>query len=293
VSHPNPTNNLSSVLACPRCRQGTVAPGSGGWICSACSSGYPVIGEIPWLFPEPRQALSEWRARFGMLRQYLGSEAQAMHAAAAGGVGRATRRRLEQVAAAYEDQVRLLADLLAPLGVEQSAMNQATHRGVGTRLPLEQGLTNYYVNVQRDWSWGAEENAAALGELAVVLGGGLRGLGRTLVQGAGAGRLAYDLHQAGDAPLTVATDFNPLLLFVAREMFAGRSSCTNFPSRRADSRITPHCAAWPRRARRAPAWNSWPRTRCTRRSPMAHSIPCSRHGSSTSSVSRSRVWPRA
>ena len=65
-------------------------------------------------------------------------------------------------------------------------MNEATHRGVGTKLPLEQGLTNYYVNVQRDWSWGAEENAAGLAELAVVLGGHVRGLGRTLVQGAGA-----------------------------------------------------------------------------------------------------------
>ena len=43
------------------------------------------------------------------------------------------------------------------------------------------------------------------------------------MQGAGAGRLAYDLHAAGDAPLTVATDFNPLLLFVAREIFAGRA----------------------------------------------------------------------
>ncbi len=30
------------------------------------------------------------------------------------------------------------------------------------------------------------------------------------------------LHQAGDAPLTVATDFNPLLLAVAQAMFAGR-----------------------------------------------------------------------
>ncbi|HKU90552.1 MAG TPA: methyltransferase domain-containing protein [Steroidobacteraceae bacterium] len=216
-------DQLTALLACPRCRRGPVAPASGGWICGACSSGYPVIGEIPWLFPEPRQALAEWRARFGMLRQYLGSEAAAMHEAAAQDVGKATRRRLEQVAAAYEDQVRLLAELLAPLGLEQSAMHEATHRGVGTKLPLEQGLTNYYVNVHRDWSWGAAENAAAVGEVAVVLGGELRGLGHTLVLGAGAGRLAFDLHQGGDAPLTVATDFNPLLLFVAREMFAGRS----------------------------------------------------------------------
>ncbi|HEX6397834.1 MAG TPA: methyltransferase domain-containing protein, partial [Steroidobacteraceae bacterium] len=151
------------------------------------------------------------------------SEAAAMHDAAAADVVKSTRRRLEQVAAAYEDQVRLLADLLAPLGLEQSAMNEATHRGVGTKLPMEQGLTNYYVNVHRDWSWGAAENAAGVAEIAVVLGGELRGLGHTLVQGAGAGRVAFDLHQAGDAPLTVATDFNPLLLFVAREMFGGRS----------------------------------------------------------------------
>jgi hypothetical protein len=224
MSDPKPSlDPMSAVLACPRCHRGPVAPGQGGWICGACSSGYPVIGDIPWLFAEPRQALSEWRGRFGMLSQFLAAEAAAMHAAAEGDVTRATRRRLEHVAAAYEDQGRLLADLLAPLGLEQSAMNEATHRGVGTRLPLEQGLTNYYVNLQRDWSWGAEENAAALGELAVVLGGNLRGLGRTLVQGAGAGRLAYDLHQSGDAPLTVSTDFNPLLLFVAREMFAGRA----------------------------------------------------------------------
>ncbi|HET9862365.1 MAG TPA: class I SAM-dependent methyltransferase, partial [Steroidobacteraceae bacterium] len=132
-----------------------------------------------------------------------------------------TRQRLARLAAAHEDQARRLGVLLAPLDPGQSAIGEAVHRGLGTRLPLEQGLTNYYVNLHRDWSWGTEENAAALGELARLAQP--RGLGATLVQGAGAGRLAYDLHQAGDAALTVATDFNPLLLFVAREMFAGRS----------------------------------------------------------------------
>jgi hypothetical protein len=193
-------------------------------VCAACSSGYPVIGDVPWLFADPRQSLSEWRARFGMLKQYLASEAAAMRAGAAGApVVAATRRRLEQAAAAHDDQARRVGELLAPLKLEQGGINESSHSVIFTRLPLEQGLTNYYVNVQRDWAWGDEENAAGLAELAHVLGGELRGLGRTLVQGAGAGRLAYDLHQAGDAPLTVATDFNPLLLFVAREMFAGRT----------------------------------------------------------------------
>jgi hypothetical protein len=195
-------------------------------MCDACSSGFPVIGDIPWLFPDPRQALAEWRGRLGMLAGHLAAEAAAMRAAASGsGIVAATRRRLELVAAAHEDQIMRLRTLLAPLGLEAGAA-LATHQGLGTRLPLQQGLTNYYVNLHRDWSWGDEENARQLEEVRAALiksGCSVTGLGRTLVQGAGAGRLAYDLHVNGDAPLTVATDFNPLLLFVAREVFAGRS----------------------------------------------------------------------
>ena len=198
-------------------------------MCPACSSGFPVIGDIPWLFPEPRLALADWRSRLALLTQHLGSEAAAMRAGlAAAGLASATRRRLESVAASYDDQAARLRTLLAPLGLDAGGAAEPTHLALGTRLPIEQGLTNYYVNLHRDWSWGEEENAAALGEVAAVLDGNesdgsLAGLGRTLVQGAGAGRLAYDLHAAGDAPLTVATDFNPLLLFAARELYAGRA----------------------------------------------------------------------
>jgi uncharacterized protein YbaR (Trm112 family) len=217
-------NSLSSVLACPRCGRGPVTLQSAGWICGACSSGFPVVGEIPWLFPDPRQALAEWRGRLGLLTQHLASEAVAMRAELqAAALTAGARRRLEHVAAANTDQIERLRVLLAPLGLGQASIAEATHQGLGTRLPTEQGLTNYYVNVHRDWAWGDEENQAALQELRAVLGANLSGLGRTLVQGAGAGRLAYDLHAAGDAPLTIATDFNPLLLFAARELFAGRA----------------------------------------------------------------------
>jgi hypothetical protein len=195
-------------------------------MCAACSSGYPVVGEVPWLFPDPRQALFEWRGRLSLLTQHLASEASGMREEAkAESLPDATRRRLTHVAAANDDQVRRLHALLAPLGLEQASATEATQRALGTRLPTEQGLTNYYVNLHRDWSWGDEENAAALKEIRAALeageGDALAGLGRTLVQGAGAGRLAYDLHMAGDAPLTIATDFNPLLLFAAREILAG------------------------------------------------------------------------
>src|SRR6188768_1460926 len=216
-------NSLSSVLACPRCRRGPVTLERAGWMCGTCSSGFPVIGEVPWLFAEPREALTEWRGRLSLLAQHLATEATAMQTSLAGGeLPTGTRRRLEHVARANEDQIRRLQVLLAPLGLEQASVTEATHRGIGTRLPTEQGLTNYYVNLHRDWAWGDEENRATLEELRALLGD-LKGLGNTLVQGAGAGRLAYDLHGAGDSALTVATDFNPLLLFAARELFAGRT----------------------------------------------------------------------
>jgi len=217
-------NSLSSVLACPRCRRGPVTLERAGWMCGTCSSGFPVIGEIPWLFAEPREAVTEWRGRLSLLTQHLATEATAIQTSLAGGeLPTGARRRLEHVARANEDQIRRLQVLLAPLGLEQASMTEATHRGIGTRLPTEQGLTNYYVNLHRDWAWGDEENQAALEQLRAPLGGDLRGLGNTLVEGAGAGRLAYDLHGAGDSALTVATDFNPLLLFAARELYAGRT----------------------------------------------------------------------
>jgi hypothetical protein len=217
-------NSLPSVLACPRCHRGPVTKDRAGWICGACSSGFPVIGEIPWLFPEPRQTLAEWRGRLSLLTQHLATEAAVMRASLEdAALPAATRRRLEHVAKANEEQIERLRDLLAPLGIERSSIAEATHQGLGTRLPTEQGLTNYYVNLHRDWAWGDEENLASMQQLRALLGSELEGLGRTLVLGAGAGRLAYDLHAAGDAALTVATDFNPLLLFVARELFAGRT----------------------------------------------------------------------
>src|SRR6185436_16844664 len=92
-------NSLSSVLACPRCRRGPVTLERVGWICRACSSGFPVIGEILWLFPEPRQALTEWRGRLSLLTQHLATEASALRASLARSeLSAATRRRLEHIA---------------------------------------------------------------------------------------------------------------------------------------------------------------------------------------------------
>ena len=103
-----------------------------------------------------------------------------------------------------------------------------TYAALGPSLPPNEGLTSYYANVHRDWAWGARENQAGLAAIATALGG--RAPGRTLVLGAGAGRLAYDVHHELAPSMTVAADINPLFAAVARRMFAGeRVELYEFP----------------------------------------------------------------
>lgn len=192
-----------------------------GWICESCSSGYPVVGGVPWLFADPQAMLAEWRGRLGFLLLELEREAQALHATAASvPAGSLTAKRLTTLASANEDHARRLKLLLTPLGVADSKIGYETHLALRTRLPLDQGLTNYYVNLHRDWSWGDAENAAALAAVTEVAGNGYA-WGPTTVLGAGAGRLAYDIHMQCGPTCTIAADFNPLLLFVARDVTQG------------------------------------------------------------------------
>ena len=181
----------------------------------------PVLGEIPWLFAEPQSMLSQWRGRLQLLLQSLEREARTLRTElAANPLGPLTRARLEALATAHEEHAKHLSELLAPLGLAATATAYETHLALRTRLPTDQGLTNYYVNVHRDWAWGDAENEASL-ELIRNTAAGHKDWGRTLVLGAGAGRLAYDVHMQCAPRLTVALDFNPLLLFVARDVTGG------------------------------------------------------------------------
>jgi hypothetical protein len=86
-------------------------------------------------------------------------------------------------------------------------------------LPADQGLTTYYANVHRDWAWGEEENEASFAIVQAALEPAAPT--RVLVLGAGAARLAYDLHMRSCAAATVALDFNPLLMLLAQRVSRG------------------------------------------------------------------------
>jgi len=79
---------------------------------------------------------------------------------------------------------------------------------------------NTFHYLYRDWAE-SEENREALACVSSVLDD--TPLGRVLVIGAGAGRLAYDLHRARDARSTIALDIDPLVALVAQRMASGHS----------------------------------------------------------------------
>jgi SAM-dependent methyltransferase/uncharacterized protein YbaR (Trm112 family) len=209
---------LAELMACPAC--GGRLTGFG---CLNCRLDYPTVGGIPWLMPEPRIALIEWRGRLHYLLTHYATEAGRRRAALAqDSLSVLTRRRLEHVAAALDDQASRIRELMTPLGLAARNEAHAVHVALGTELPLNQGLSSYYTNLHRDWCWGDAENAAGLAAVMGALPEGRRPE-RVLVLGAGAARLAWDFHCAMQPGLTVALDFNPLFLLAARRILDGKA----------------------------------------------------------------------
>lgn len=211
---------LPDLLACPRCDR-PLETGPNGFGCAGCKVDFPTIAGLPWLFAEPAAALGEWRGRLHFaLRQLQHQSAGIDRALERRGLRALTRERLTALRAATHDHAQRLGRLLAPFDIDASTASFETYLALRTRLPADQGLMTYYGNVHRDWAWGDEENAASFALVRETLGESAD-IGRTLVLGSGGGRLAYDLHQALGGDLTVALDFNPLLVLVSERVTGG------------------------------------------------------------------------
>ena len=212
---------LIDLLACPRCDKTPLEEKDGAPHCKACKVDFPVIEGMPWMFAEPQASLGEWRNRLQFALQKLGHESAGLEAELKKkDLQPLTKRRVDRYKKAVDYHRRKLQKLLQPVDVQSLHGNYESYLALRTRLPADQGLNTYYANIHRDWSWGDEENTASLKQIESVLHDNAE-LGNVLIIGAGAGRLAYDIHQRFECTSTIALDFNPLLLLVAQKMVAG------------------------------------------------------------------------
>jgi SAM-dependent methyltransferase len=158
-----------------------------------------------------------------------------------------TRSRCQALADASRQQFDDVAALLTPLLSAASG-----ERAVDSSVETPSLLTNIHY-LFRDWAWPAsddDENAASLASLERLLDG--RRPGATLVLGAGACRLAVDLHRRNGEGETVALDIDALLLSAAAAIVAGRE--VDITEGYADINQTAKSAIrWTLRAPRPPA----------------------------------------
>lgn len=138
-----------------------------------------------------------------------------------------SRARLKQLHDELPRHRAQVVELFAAAGIAPSrrAASSPGRADERTRVPTEGSITAYYPQIHRDWGWSGhepDENALALAAIESVLKPGHR-LGRTLVLGAGAGRLTWELASRHGAAPVVALDLNPLPYLVAARIFAGET----------------------------------------------------------------------
>lgn len=190
---------------------------------------------IPCYFPD----FEEIRARWGFEAKHLlfHLEANAQELARQferPGVPRSTRERIKAFRRGCLEQRESFKRVLAPLEPEKIPMQVFFDHFSGPSK-VKPALLEHVVNLHRDWAWGSAENNASLEAIASLLPSGYAP-GQLLVPGAGACRLAYDLHQQLKPEATIATEVNPLLLLCAKRILSGGTlNLYEFPSLPVDS----------------------------------------------------------
>jgi N2227-like protein len=231
---------LAPLLACPSCKRegGGLAQRAEHFFCLNCKTEFPLVRSgrtrIPWLDRAPEGARLEWRARFNEFLHANSVERMRLERAL-GEVRRSKPAvaRISALLAAREAQRKEIVDLLVPLslGAVRAAPSLDRAGVLHDRLPQRDSLVGEYDFLLRDWAWESVENDSRVECVREVLPERKAfKAGKLLTLGAGACRLAYDLHLRYAPELSVALDVNPLpLLLAARVLNRETITLHEFP----------------------------------------------------------------
>lgn len=178
---------------------------------------YPLINGVPWLLPNPKNSLADWSAKLNHFNRVLMAEIQSIEKELKHAQG-ATEVRLQKLLLGKQNFIKRVSELFFPV-VRAQASAKNVYDALRDRAPSQQSLLSYEANLYRDWVWGQEENALTHDIVAQHFP---ENVGKLCVIGAGAGRLALDLHASQKSELTIATDINPLLVLAAEYLLSGK-----------------------------------------------------------------------
>jgi uncharacterized protein YbaR (Trm112 family) len=211
--------SLIEAARCPRCAAG-IDVGESTIVCPGCAQTYPRLGEIPVLLADSQAYLASCRQQLALLEREAGETVKKIEAELpAADMLPITRTRCHAVIEGIRGQLADVRALVEPLLTAAASESEGLPPYGDVPATLE-----YLPYLHRDWASPSEpdgENERALATVEAVLEGRL--LGRTLVLGAGACRLAYDLHRRHPAAEIVVIDLDPVLFCAAHAVTRGES----------------------------------------------------------------------
>jgi len=222
-----------AALRCPACAAGPLEFAGGELTCGNCAKSFPLFGNIPCLMPDPPFARAQWAGQLESYTAIIEGRLNSLRAEAdLPGLLPMTRERVQSFSAALREQDSSVEALFA--GIKEGVILLPGLIGPGgpeAGAPLT--IVEFYENVFRDWMWGEKEAGLTC---ALVARAVTEPLGTLAVYGAGAGRLAVDIHQMLKPSQTFALDINPLPLLIADKLIHGETlELPEFP-------ISPHTA---------------------------------------------------
>lgn len=186
---------------------------------------YPIVGGVPWLLPHARNSVLDWAAKLNHFQQILLQEVSQLELDAKKAQGK-SKERLQRLHAAKKSFLVEVTTLFEPL-IQTKIAAKESYDALLDRAPASQNLLSYEANIYRDWVWGEEENKLSRDFVLSLFPPDTKKL---CVLGAGACRLAYDIHLTLQPNISVVTDINPLFLLAVKKMMDGKEfNLTEFP----------------------------------------------------------------
>jgi hypothetical protein len=231
-----------NLISCPICSKPRSIKNFDNIICQSCDNKFFRLGNIPCIFPSGNHQKDFWNHVLGTLVEDAEKSASILNAELREpGLSVLTRKRIETTLAFNALIGTSIVEFLEYSGLQ--AVKNSLYDEYSTN-----SFWNYYELILRDWCWPScsnfeelnegkieennecgsvaeDENAIALKNILQILEPALSNgfkPARILFIGAGAGRLSWDLHCLLKPDMTVAMDFNPLLLSVASHLIRGK-----------------------------------------------------------------------
>ena len=218
------SGSLPDAARCPRCSS-RIDLAAQTPRCRKCGQVYPRLGAIPVLLPEPLDYFASCRHQLAGLEEQVERVVRDVREQLQSrDLLPATRKRCRTMIkgiVAQLDDVRAILEPMLPAGARSAAARSHEVRGQSDRVPATLDHLPY---LYRDWGWPPEadgENERALAMVERVLED--RCPGRVLVMGAGACRLAYELHFRYPEAELMVVDLDPVLFSAAHAVTHGES----------------------------------------------------------------------